>query len=117
MSHASELLMWGLVAHLVADWLLQSHWMAANKGSLREPAAWIHGEIHTLALMLVFPAQVAVMLGIAHMIIDTRVPLNWWRQVYGQINDSTVQSWTISVWNDQALHILLIALAAFLVAR
>lgn len=34
---AGELLLWGLVAHLVADWLLQSDWMAANKAKRRSP--------------------------------------------------------------------------------
>ena len=117
MAHATELLIWGLVMHLVADWLLQNDWMAVNKCDLSHPAAWVHGGIHVLALLFVFPAPVAVVLGMAHVVIDTRKPLTWWRVAIRQINDSTVQAWTISVWNDQALHIALIALAAILVAR
>lgn len=117
MAHATELLIWGLVLHLAADWLLQNDWMATHKCDLRHLAAWMHGGIHALALLLVFPAPVAIVLGIAHVIIDTRKPLTWWRVTFGQMNDSTVQSWMVSVWNDQALHILLIALAAIWVAR
>jgi hypothetical protein len=29
--NASELMIWGLVAHLIADWPLQNEWMALNK--------------------------------------------------------------------------------------
>ena len=32
-----------LVAHLVADWLLQNDWMAHQKTSLSHSAAWVHG--------------------------------------------------------------------------
>ena len=39
-----------LVAHLVADWLLQNDWMAHHKCKLSHPAAWVHGGIHALAL-------------------------------------------------------------------
>jgi hypothetical protein len=106
-----------MVLHLAADWLLQNDWMADHKCDLHHPAAWVHGGIHALALLLVFPAPAAIVLGVAHMIIDTRKPLTWWRMAFRQMNDSTVQSWTISVWNDQALHIALIALAAVWVAR
>jgi hypothetical protein len=28
---ATELLAWGVAAHIVADWLLQNHWMASHK--------------------------------------------------------------------------------------
>ena len=117
MAHATELLIWGLVLHLAADWLLQNDWMSAHKCDLRHPAAWAHGGIHTLALLLVFPAPAAVVLGMAHVLIDTRKPLTWWRVAFGQMNDSTVQAWTISVWNDQALHIALMAMVAVVVAR
>lgn len=117
MAHATEFVMWGLVAHLVADWLLQNDWMAVNKCNLVHPAAWVHGAIHAAAMMLVFPWPWAVVIGLAHMVIDTQVPLSWWRAAFGQINDSTVQAWTISVWNDQALHVAVMALVAVVVGR
>lgn len=34
---ASDLLVWGIVAHLIADWLLQNDWMAVNKAERRSP--------------------------------------------------------------------------------
>ena len=116
MTHASELVMWGLVAHLVADWLLQNDWMASNKCNLVHPAAWVHGAIHAAVMALVFPWPWAMLIGLAHMVIDTRVPLNWWGVIFGKVNDSTVQAWMVSVWNDQALHVLLIAVVAVVVA-
>lgn len=112
MSHATEFLMWGLVAHLVTDWLCQNDWMAMNKASLRHPAAWVHSGIYTLGMAVVFPWYLALLLGLAHAVIDTRKPLTWWRATIGQLRDGTVQAWTISIWNDQALHIALLAVAA-----
>lgn len=112
MTHPTELLIWGLVAHLAADWLLQNDWMATYKGSLKHPAAWVHSEIYALTMMLVFPWPVALLLGLTHMVIDTRKPLRWWRETIRQIDDGSVLAGTVAIWNDQALHILLIAVAS-----
>ena len=112
MSHATELLMWGLVCHLVADWLLQNDWMAANKANLRHPAAWAHGGTYALAMALVFPWPAAALLGLAHVAIDTRKPLSWWRVRFGQIRDESALSMVVAIWNDQALHIALMAMVA-----
>ena len=49
----------GLVAHLVADWLLQNDWMAVNKKDLRHPAGWVHALIHGVLLGLALGALVA----------------------------------------------------------
>ena len=42
----------GLVAHLVADWILQNDWMALNKTKLWHPAGYVHAGIHALCLGL-----------------------------------------------------------------
>lgn len=34
--HATTLLVWGIVVHLVVDWLLQNDWMARHKAKRRE---------------------------------------------------------------------------------
>lgn len=106
----------GLVAHLLADWLLQNDWMARNKVSLRHPAAWAHSGLHAvfLGVALSWPAGLA--LGIVHMLIDTRVPLRFWRRVFGQATAGPIAVHT-SIWADQVLHILSIALWVSLAAR
>lgn len=104
---ATGLMIWGLVAHLVADWPLQNDWMANNKalrwGVLatprelsewcwydrlgwlwRHPAAYVHASIHVLALALVFGWVVAIALGVVHLLIDTRVPVAWWSRLMRQ---------------------------------
>jgi hypothetical protein len=73
---ATELLVWALVAHCVADWLLQSDWMAANKANLRHPAGYVHAGIHGGCLALVF-GWLALPLAVAHLLIDTRKPVAW----------------------------------------
>jgi hypothetical protein len=103
---ASDLLIWGLVLHLIADWPLQNDWMANNKAKrwvdkdgdgvlrdrkmqpttywwLRHPAAWVHAGIHTVMLALVF-GWPAIFLGLVHLIIDTRTPVVWWSQLVKQ---------------------------------
>jgi hypothetical protein len=83
----SELLIWGVVLHLIADWPLQNDWMAQNKMLRRTPdsswwdrhlAAWVHAWIHAFALGLVFGWLPAIFLSAIHLIIDTRVPIVWW---------------------------------------
>ena len=54
-THATTLLIWGIVVHLFADWILQNDYLAANKSNLKNPAAYVHSGIHLFGLLLVFP--------------------------------------------------------------
>ena len=53
----------GLVAHLVADWILQNDWMARNKMKLSHPAAWVHSTIQGLGLGVALGWQAGLVLG------------------------------------------------------
>jgi hypothetical protein len=96
------LMVWGLVAHLVADWPLQNDWMANNKAKrgkpgalsdplalerqpwwLRHPAAYVHAAIHGVLLALVF-GWVAGPLALAHLVIDCRWPVAKWSRFMRQ---------------------------------
>lgn len=101
----TALLVWGVVAHLVADWLLQSDWMAANKAKRRElhaerwggmghrgyasvwwdrhPAALVHAGLHGVALAFVF-GWLAAALAVVHLVIDTRGPVARWARLIRQ---------------------------------
>jgi hypothetical protein len=111
MTTATDLLVWGMAAHLVVDWLFQNHWMAENKADLRHPAGYVHAGLHTLALLLVFPAAAAAVLGVLHLLIDTRRPLAWWRRFFRQTGDGPA-ALHVAIWADQVLHIAAIAAAA-----
>jgi hypothetical protein len=98
---ASDLLVWGIVLHLIADWPLQNDWMANNKARmlhrhghtrwwLRHPAAYVHAYIHGVLLALVF-GWAAIPLAIIHLIIDTRTPVVWWSKLVKQTQPQT--SW------------------------
>jgi hypothetical protein len=115
-AYASSLLLWGLVAHGVADWLLQNSWMADHKASLRHPAAWVHGGIHLAALSLVFPLLPAALLAAVHMGIDTRTPLAGWRRVFRQTTTGPV-ALSVAIWSDQAAHVACLAAGAWLTGR
>lgn len=97
-----------LVMHLIGDWLLQNHWMAENKPNLKHPAAWIHTGVHVVLLSLVLGIQAGVILGILHMIVDTRGPLIWWRRVFGMTTEGPFAQ-PVAIWSDQVLHIVCIA--------
>ena len=115
MAKASQYLVWAIVAHLVADWLLQNDWMARNKASLAHPAAWVHGAIHFVAMLRIFPVHVAASIAVLHMLIDTRLPLRLWQQAFRQTTDGPYAI-PVAIWVDQVLHIVILALAALSVA-
>ena len=99
----------GLVAHLIADWILQNDWMAKNKTSLRHPAAWTHAAIHALCLGIALGWLAGLVLGITHLLIDTRVPVAWWIRVFKK-SDQVPEAVSIAIWLDQTFHIVCIAI-------
>ena len=106
--------MWGVVVHLVVDWLFQNEWMAENKTSVTHPAGYVHAGLHGLAMLLVFPPLAALGLAVTHFVIDTRRPLEWWASVMTQPTTGPV-ALPIHIWRDQALHVGTIAVAALIV--
>jgi hypothetical protein len=98
----------GLIAHLVADWILQNNWMACHKTNLRHPAAWTHAGIHGLCLTLALGWVAGLVLGLVHLLIDTRVPVTFWMRHFKQCTNAPNAD-PIAIWLDQTLHIVSIA--------
>lgn len=128
---ASELMIWGLVLHLMADWLFQNDWMAQNKMNRRKrgiamiispwwdrhPAAYVHSGIHAVFLAVIF-GWVAVPLAIAHFFIDLRFPVAWLSKLVRQTQPPTGGfgiGTEVRIWCDQVWHIVCIAIAALVV--
>ena len=64
------LALWIVLAHLVGDYLLQSHWMATEKTKHWLPAI-AHGVTYTLPYALITQSPLAlVVIGGTHIIID-----------------------------------------------
>ena len=99
----------GLIANLVADWILQNDWMAKNKMSLQHPAAWTHAAIHAVLLSLALGWQGGLILALIHMLVDTRVPAIWWQKRFKQTSEGQVGI-IVKVGLDQVLHIAAIAI-------
>lgn len=98
----------GLIAHLIADWLLQNDWMANHKMDLKHPAAWTHAAIQGVALAVALGWQAGLVLGVLHLLIDTRIPLCWWARVYRQTSEGPA-ALHVAIWGDQVIHIISIA--------
>lgn len=98
----------GFGAHLIGDWILQTDWMARNKTSLRHIAAWVHGAIQGLCLGVALGSQAGLVLGFIHVLIDTRVPVEWWIRRVKQCAKAP-EAASIAIWLDQTFHIICIA--------
>ena len=138
---ATGRLVWGALAHLIADWPLQNDWIAANKAKRRlrvvgrwhgeplihsdlpedvpvwdrHPAALVHAGIHTLAQVPVFGPRRAALIALAHLVIDTRTPVAWWRQFVGQTAPAGGAydiGAEVAIWTDQVFHLAVLAAAA-----
>lgn len=109
----TALLVWGGLAHLVADWLLQNEWMVQHKQDLRHPAGWVHGAIHSLALLLFLPWSLALLIGLSHVLIDTRLPVRWWKRLAGKAaadpRSLLPQTQMVELAVDQVLHLVVLA--------
>jgi len=112
--HATSLLVWGMAIHLFCDWILQNDWMAKNKSSLLHPSAYVHSGIHLVGLLLIFSPVWALIIAILHLLIDTRVPLAWWRSFYKQTTEGDI-ALHVALWSDQVCHITVLAIAALIV--
>lgn len=131
---ASEMMIWGLVAHLIADWLLQNDWMSTNKVKVLHPAGYVHALIHGFLLSFIF-GWAFIPLAIAHLLIDFRKPVQWWSKLIrqtqpkNQIYFRRMHNWQdtqeiplydigleVRIWTDQVFHILCVAVAALLIA-
>lgn len=110
MLEPADLLVWGIVAHLLADWPLQTEWMALHKRDLMHPAAWTHSGIHMLCMMFVFAWPLAILIAVLHLLIDTRKPVEWWMRYVKRIPSSHPYTPAVERWLDQVFHILVLAI-------
>lgn len=120
---AADLLVFGIVLHLIADWPLQNDWMAANKAKRRmrwgpdevikpggdregrwwdrHPAAYCHAAIHGVLLALVF-GWIGAPLALVHLIIDTRAPVVWWSKLMRQTQPTGAEAFVTQMIREPA---------------
>ena len=119
-----------LVAHLVGDYLLQSHWMAIEKVNKWLPAI-VHGVTYTLPFLLITQSIPALLvICITHIIIDhyrLAKHVSWFKNQFApkawRVDnlsnngyDESVPAW-MSTWlmvvTDNTMHIVINILAIF----
>ena len=109
---ATELFVWAFVAHLAADWLFQTEWMVIHKVNLRHPAGYVHATVYALFMALVFPPLIALLIGVTHLLVDTRVPVRWWMRVIKRMGEDSPGTGAVEMGVDQVFHIMVIAFFA-----
>jgi len=118
----AELFILGFLAHLFADWFLQSDKIADLKNSPRNAQFWEHGLHHLILLLLVWDLKywaVALLVCAFHVYIDTRTPLKWWRAAMKQKQADPQEdahfnavAMHVAFWQDQAAHLLILGIAS-----
>ena len=118
-----------ILAHLVGDYILQSHWMATEK-TKRSAAAAAHALTYTLPFLFITldPMALAIISG-THFVIDRwrlarfvvwakNTPWQPWAECSGTGYHKDVPPW-LSVWlliiADNTLHLLCNGAAIYLV--
>lgn len=106
------LIVFGWVAHKIADWLFQNDWMQ-NKTNLKHPAGYVHASIHAISMYVAgFPWWAAIIIGITHLLIDTRKLVEWFMKITKKTNIPVVR-----LENDQTFHLVVIVIMAFICGR
>lgn len=111
-----------IVAHLVGDYILQSHWMAQEK-TRRHVAAAVHALCYTLPFLLITqsPAAIAIICG-THFLIDRYRLARFvvWAKngatgpITGTGYADDVPPWLsvwLLIWADNTIHIIINGLA------
>ncbi len=112
-SSPTDLLVWGAAVHMAVDWLTQNEWIAENKHRLGHPSGYVHATGHAAGQALVFPPPYAAVLGVAHLIVDTREPMKLWGKVVSQPEEGATAV-SVQIWRDQVAHVGFIAFAAMI---
>lgn len=112
---ATDIAFWGIMLHLIADWLLQTEAMSKFKTDLRFHHAYLHAFVHFAVMTNVFHFEWAVLIAIIHLIIDTRIPLDLWRRLMQQTTEGEMAI-HVAIWQDQVVHWLVICIAAIIVS-
>jgi hypothetical protein len=119
-----------LASHLLGDFLLQTEWQASNKGrGLRgdresKRALAMHGTVYTLAFApaLVWigvessaleAVGIAALIWLPHVLVDDGTAVGAWIRNVKHVHGAP--STVVRVGVDQSAHVLMLALAAFLV--
>jgi hypothetical protein len=113
-----------LVAHLVADWLLQTEWQALNKDRDFR-ALFSHIGVYSLVMLGVLVAQfgfrngvvylVVGMIALTHGFIDRRKPVIWFMKTFRLIVKRPSNP-VLVLAVDQTFHILVLAIAVLILS-
>jgi hypothetical protein len=112
------------VAHLVADWLLQTEWQALNKDH-NYRALFSHIGVYSLVILGVLLVNfgfqnitvywVVGMIALTHAFIDRRWPVIWFMKTFRLIVEREPKQ-VLLLAVDQTFHILLLAIAALVIS-
>jgi len=103
-----------IMAHLVADYLLQTRWMAMNKAQQWFPLI-THSIIYTFILGLAAHLSFGglslsglAIIFLSHVFLDRRTFVHWWTKTIMGVD--LEKNWWLSIVADQIFHFLVIVL-------
>jgi succinate dehydrogenase/fumarate reductase cytochrome b subunit len=67
-----------------------------------------YAAIHVILVGLVLGWVAGLVLGILHMLIDTRQVFRFWRRLF-RMTEADPMGTHVAIWTDQVLHVLCIA--------
>lgn len=112
-----------LVAHLIGDWLVQTHWMATRK-SKDWMALFVHistyhifvfGALYLAGVSLIPNLLGTLFLAVTHAVLDNRRFEIWWIRKVKKIREpEEIPTWLL-LGVDQSFHLVLMFVVSYLV--
>lgn len=100
------------VAHMIADYPLQTDWMAINKKNPKNISGYIHGIIHgILAGLLTGSIHIGLWTAFTHWVIDLRFIVNWIAKIKGMNVNNPLYN-MVMLLTDQTLHVMIMFVLA-----
>jgi hypothetical protein len=56
----------------------------------------------------------AALVGVSHLLIDTRIPVQWWMRVVKGIPPNSATYAELIIWMDQVFHVMVLVIVVLL---
>ena len=118
-----EVFLYLLVAHLIGDWLIQSHWMATRKSKdwralfthVFTYHVFVFGALYLAGVSLIPNLLGTLFLAVTHAVLDNRRFEIWWTRKVKKVWESEEIPTFLLLGVDQSFHLVLMFIVSYLV--